>query len=303
MIFSRKKDNTQRRPQSSELQDDITFRRSRTLQGTTSPIVKTTRQKKSGLASERLKKQRSHKRRRRLIYASLLVVVGLFVAGQLYGQYIRDITELSYVPKTEQSPPTRDYTDAIWSYFGSQPSQRFSFMIDEKHLTDTVSQDHREIKSIQKQNVSNGVAQFIVTVRKPIASWQNGSVRSYVDDDGVSFSKNYFANPRVTIVDNSGISTDGKTVVSESFLRFLGRMVALTNKSGLGEVTEASIPQNTTREIDIKISGRPFFIKTHTDRDPAKTVEDMKRVVTYLDQKKITPSYIDVRIDGRAYYK
>ncbi len=52
----------------------------------------------------------------------------------------------------------------------------------------------------------------------------------------------------------------------------------------------------------MKIGGRGYLIKTHSDRDPATEVEDLKRVVGYLEQYKISPSYIDIRVTGRAFY-
>ncbi len=306
MVFKRRKQSEGRRPQLMDGQDDISFRRSRTLQGTTSSHVKAANQKRAELKSDRLKKQEQS--RRRNMYTTGLMSLVILVLGVWYlaSQYTIGIGSLTFTPDTTTAPKEELYKDFISKYIGAQPAERFRFAINQDRLTQFVAASLPEVKNIQVNGGSSNNTDFKVTLRKPIASWKAGSSQSFVDEQGVSFTNSYFLKPDVVITDNSGVKTDEKdttAVVSERFLRFLGRLVALTNASGLGTVTEASLPKNTAREIDIKIKGKPYNIKTHIDRDPAATVEDIKRVVGYLNQKNITPSYIDVRVAGRAFYK
>ncbi len=130
-----------------------------------------------------------------------------------------------------------------------------------------------------------------------------GQKNYFVDASGEAFEKNAYLSPLVSVRDNSGAEFgQGTTLASKGFLRFLGRLIALSNQSGL-KVTEASLPSGTTRQIDIRLEGRGYLIKTHTGRDPAAIVQDMQRVISYLDQRKLNPGYVDVRVAGRAYYK
>lgn len=304
MILNRGKKNEARNPQLMDGQDDISFRRSRTLQGTTSSNVKAANQKRAELKSDRLKKQQKQRRRRLLMSGILILAVMLLIAWYLVSQYTIGVGRITFSSGTKTSPSENEYKDAINEYWAVRPAERFRFALSEERLSQFMAEKLPETAGIELAGASANHADFNLSLRKPIASWKTGSGQSFVDKDGVSFSNNYFATPTVVITDNSGAeSKSNGAVVSERFLRFLGRLVALTNESGLGEVTEASLPKNTTRQIDIKIKGRPYAIKTHIDRDPAATVEDIKRVVGYLEQKKITPSYIDVRIAGRAFYK
>lgn len=306
MIFSRRKSDKGRQPQLMDGQDDISFRRSRTLQGTTSSNVKAANQKRAELKSDRLKKQEQQRRRRMITTGLLAVVVMIFTVWYLISQYTVDIGTMTYSPETSRAPDDELYKKSINDYLGVRPAERFRFAMNETALTQFVAVSLPEVKRISVDGGQANITDFKLQLRQPIASWKTGDSQSFVDDEGVSFTNNYYPNPNVVITDNTGASNTeqpGKAVVSERFLRFLGRLVALTNKSGLGEVTEASLPKNTAREIDIKIKGRPYYIKTHIDRDPAATVEDIKRVVGLLEQKKVKPVYIDVRVNGRAYYK
>lgn len=288
-----------------EGQDDTSFRRSRTLQGSTSSTIKTVNPKRASLQSERLKQQQKVKRRRLLTFIAGIIVLAIGFIWFLIGQYIVGIGDISFTPATTSQPEMAKYTTVITRYLDEHPVERFRFALNQTRLNQYVSATMPEVSNVTATGFLSNRPDFAITLRKPIAVWKGETTQSFVDDKGVSFSQNFYTAPSVSIVDSSGIkeTQTGVTVVSERLLRFLGRLIAITNTSGLGKVTEATLPKNTTREIDIKIQNRPYYIKTHIDRDPAATVEDIKRVVNYLDQKKITLQYIDVRVSGRAFYK
>lgn len=68
--------------------------------------------------------------------------------------------------------------------------------------------------------------------------------------------------------------------------------------------TRAVIPAGAIREVDFYLEGRPGYIKTIIDRGTAVSVEDADRMMRYLEENGIGDySYIDVRIDGKAYWK
>lgn len=68
-------------------------------------------------------------------------------------------------------------------------------------------------------------------------------------------------------------------------------------------VDHAVLPFQKAREVDIFIAGRTEYYKMTLDRGSAVQAEDAERMMRYLDEKGITPSYIDLKIEGKAYYK
>lgn len=67
---------------------------------------------------------------------------------------------------------------------------------------------------------------------------------------------------------------------------------------------KAVVPTGAIREVDFYLDGISGFIKTTIDRDAAMTVEDADRMIRYLNEQGVSEfSYIDVRIERRAYYK
>jgi len=94
---------------------------------------------------------------------------------------------------------------------------------------------------------------------------------------------------------NSGITTR----MSE----YIGQLEADLRDQGITPV-KAVVPATTVREVDSYIDGYNGFIKTTIDRGSGVTAEDTERMLRYLKEQGISDfTYIDVRIDGKAYWK
>jgi len=184
------------------------------------------------------------------------------------------------------------------------PLGRFHFLLDQSALNTFLANKMPEVSGVaQKGMLGIGQTDFAVTMRTPVAGWKINNKQYYVDSKGISFEQNYFAAPTVQIIDNSGASpTAGEAVISNRFLAFVGRVVAEAKTSGY-IVTQAVLPPNTTRELDIKFKGGNSFIKLSIDRPSGEQIEDMDRAVKYLASRGFSPGYIDVRVSGKAFYK
>lgn len=69
------------------------------------------------------------------------------------------------------------------------------------------------------------------------------------------------------------------------------------------EVTKVTLPTGKSRELYIDIAGVGAFFKVNTDRESALVAEDVSRMVKYLKEKNLQPKYVDVRVEGKAYYQ
>lgn len=63
------------------------------------------------------------------------------------------------------------------------------------------------------------------------------------------------------------------------------------------------LPFQMAREVDVYVEGRTEYYKMSLDRSSAVQAEDMHRMIEYLKSQEIQPSYVDLRIEGKAYYK
>ena len=102
--------------------------------------------------------------------------------------------------------------------------------------------------------------------------------------------------PTVSVIDedNSGVTARMKEYVAVLEQDFAD----LSYK-----VNRAVVPSGKNREIHVFLDGYDFYIKFNIDRGTAVSAEDADRMIRYVKEKNITPQYIDVRIEGKGYYK
>lgn len=90
--------------------------------------------------------------------------------------------------------------------------------------------------------------------------------------------------------------------ISTRVKNYIGQLEQDFQDSGQ-TVRRVVLPAGTSRELYVDLEGEEVYFKVNMDRDSAVTVEDAVRMLKYLEERDIKPEYVDVRIDGRAYYK
>lgn len=293
------------RPSQSDLSNRYAFRRNRTLTGSSSAKVTSTNELNAELKSPRAHVHHLTSLRRRILF--YLGCVG-FVAFGLYllvSQLVATTTVA--VSGAGGSAPASDvtaYQNAFESYYAARPAERLRFLLNEKAFVSHVQSARPEVRDIRiEPGASLGEASMVVIARDPIARWSIGGANQYVDGEGIVFSRNYFEDPALQIVDNSGLQTDSnRLVASNRFLGFVGRVIAKSQAQNLN-VSKVVIPAFTTRQVSVTILGQSTEYKLSVDRSAGEQVEDMTRITRYLAAQKLSPEYVDVRISGKAFYR
>lgn len=302
-LFRKKEDVPIRSPRITQQNESLTFRRSRTLTGSSSDQIRTASEGRAQIRSPRLQEHelRSHRRKLGGYLVAVLVVMGgiLLLLNQFIGIVAINIQSSQPLVKT---PDETRYSRLIDEYFAARPIERFRFALNEDTLRDYMQKKAPEVASIKFDNTGIATANADIVFRVPVVVWELPSQRSYVDGDGYAFANNYYNEPSVTMKDDSGIDPSTGAIVSDRFLQFMGRVIALSNDAGV-RVTGATIPRNTTREIDFNLEGRGYVVKTQLGRDPASQAMDIINAVKYVDSKGMQPAYLDVRVAGKAAYR
>lgn len=103
--------------------------------------------------------------------------------------------------------------------------------------------------------------------------------------------------PTVTIVDENVGNN-----LSERAKLFVARLEKDAKDYNL-EIDHVVLPYQKARELDIYLKDRGEYYKMTTERGSAVQMEDAERMIRYLDEKGLHPSYVDLRVEGKAYYK
>lgn len=278
------------------------FKRNRTLTGSLSTSVSSANEMGGDLRSPRVHAHHLTAHRRRLSTILTFVLFGIALLTWL----IYEFTASIHVSPTDSSAMIEQerYQKVIDEYYAVHPIERLRFLTNVDELRKFMNRETPEVASVGVGGSAGfATSQFDLTLRKPIASLLIGNTQYYVDSTGIAFQNNYYQQPTVRIVDQSGVpQTAGTTVASTRFLSFVGRAVAIAKDYGL-TIEQAIIPSGTTRQIELKAAGYTYPAKLSLDRPVGEQVEDMQRALAYFESKKLKPKYVDVRVSGRAFYQ
>ena len=107
--------------------------------------------------------------------------------------------------------------------------------------------------------------------------------------------------PTIEIIDEDASATGGK--ITSRMREYIGQAEADFKDIGYTPV-KAVLPANAIREVDFYLDGYTGYIKLIIDRDSAVSVEDADRMLRFLSTQGVSEfQYIDVRIDGKAFWQ
>jgi hypothetical protein len=304
-----KKRQTQDQPRrrqadTAPVQADIkSFRRNRTITGSTSPRIASGNELNAEMASPRAKTHHMVRHRRHILGRLMLVIgvcVGIYL---LLGQLVASVS----VTASDSSLRLTDsdvsmYAKTVDEYFSRHINERFRPSLREDNLTAYLQQSHPEIQQARLVMAGGfGDAQLQLVFREPVARWIINDKTEFVDKTGIVFDHNIYPTPSLKIVDKNATTLEGGLVASNRFLSFVGQAVGDLKKYNLS-VTQATIPLLTTRQLELKIKGVPYYFKLTVDRSTGEQTEDISRIVRYFKHRN-KPTYVDVRVKGKAFYK
>ena len=311
MVFSRKKQSavparrreTSVRATPEDLAARYNFRRNRTLTGSLSSSVASATEQRAELKSDRVHAHGLRRHRRRLgLFIAGVVLVSAILLTFVY-QSIAIVHVASLAPKRIQSAL---YESKIQEYLTIHPLERSRLFLDTTKLTAFLQRnDCPEIQEVLPDMRFDGFGSSKLTLvfRQAAVSWKTTSQQLYVDETGAAFSRNYYPDPKVTVIDKTGITTrDNQVLASNRFLGYIGVVIGKMRQYGF-QTTSVTLPEGTTRQIALGLDGIQYPIKMSVDRPAGEQAEDAMRAIKYLQSKGMAPDYIDVRVGGKAYYK
>lgn len=106
--------------------------------------------------------------------------------------------------------------------------------------------------------------------------------------------------PTIEIVDEDAT---GNAKITSRMSLYIAQAESDFRAAGLTP-KKAVIPSGSIRMIHFYLEGYSGFIKMTVDRNPAVSVEDAERLIRHLKAQGVNDfSYLDVRLDNKAYWK
>ncbi len=98
------------------------------------------------------------------------------------------------------------------------------------------------------------------------------------------------------------VDEDGRGQISTRVKEYIGQLEQDFHDLGY-VVRRVTLPTDTSRELFVDLEGVKPYFKINMDRGTAVSAEDAMRMMKYLQEKDLNPDYVDVRVEGKAYYK
>lgn len=242
---------------------------------------------------------RSQSRATRLFVFSVtaVVVISTIVVQTVYNPIV-------ILNTTSGEFNSERYVTIINDYFKLNQTERFKPILNiesiNSHITSLVPEIER-IESIKTGFLQRSEIKLVA--RKPVVMWVSSGKKYYVDALGVPFAVNYFVDPSIVVEDHSGASLASvDRVANDHFIGFIGQTAAVSNEIGLS-VKRIVIPPLTTRQLELYVNDFDFPIKLSTSGSVARQLSDASRAISFFKDRKIFPSYLDVRVERKVYYK
>jgi len=249
-------------------------------------------------------KERDLRASRRKLSSILLIILLICGLGLLaLTQFSGSITSVSSNAPTLQNADTAKYQKIVGEYMSKNPFERFQFARRNNNLTNYLATQAPEVKTASIEQTGLLQGKLRLEFREPVAMWTVAGQTNYVDAEGVVFARNYFGMPAVTITDNSGAAGSGNAVASSRLLKFVGQVTAELKKNNGGVVDRVVIPTGAIRYAEFYLTNRQYPFKAQIDRVAASQAADIAAMTRYLDANHLTPSYVDVRVAGKGFWK
>jgi len=251
-----------------------------------------------------------HRRRFRLYLFVVLGVVLLLGFRLMIGEV--NVASNTTIPDAKKA----SYEAFIQKTMLENAVLRQIWLVDNQALAGEVRKEFGEIREISVGQTALLRSDLTATLefREPVCVWRDASKETrFLDAEGVLFDVNYTeinSKELPVIEDESGLVFDaGATVISKNTKEFIGSLPEAMN-SGLlegikqaGSFKKISIP-NTIRELHVYPKNASYYIKFDTSRGVGGQVEELRTLLSYLKKKNIAPKqYVDVRLEGKAFYK
>lgn len=299
-LFTPKKQSLTRREvvarRRAEVEKDVntqSYRRNRTLNSreTASPME----------TSERLETHRLIKRRRKIMRSLLGVACGM--VGVLVLLFQLTIYLSLQTPDARSAENAEKYRAVLNEYYTARPAERFRFFLNSNDLKNFFLEKAPEVKTVRIEGNFLAKSTVKLTFRQPVAQWSSAEKVYFVDDSGVTFEQNYFTSPSVAVKDESGIPTEsGQEVINRQFLSFLGQAVHAFSQNDI-TVSGVILPAHTVRQVWFQLEGYPYIVRMTVDRGAMAQVKQAVVTIHQMSNRGERPSYIDVRVDQRSFYK
>ncbi len=188
---------------------------------------------------------------------------------------------------------------------GGSPISQNIFFASLQNIDNQLKKNNYQIANTKIDRIYPNKLKVTITEQKPSLLWKSGNVISVFSSNGHAYSgepSEELKSSLPTVVDTSNLPVKtGEVALAESFVSFVEQLHSKLPENGV-KVVEYQV-QETTTELFI-LTQQGYKIRFDTTRPLSEQLTDLVTVLDDLKkQNKAPKEYIDLRINGRVFYK
>ena len=270
-----------------------------------SPITKYYRSDETVGTASPFSKKATRKSSRRFFFGFLdIVLIAIVLFGIFYSLLIKP--KPTVIVNDTSFHSQSDYTDSVSSLFHAIKN-RNKITFDEKALIADLQKKYPEISNAQIELPFFSQKPIVrLAVAEPSFVLKNHTANYVVNSKGTAVSRtnNVSGSARlVTIDDQSGFNVKpGNRVLGTSSVTFIDNLIRQCRKANV-EIKSLTIPQ-APQELILKTKDQNYYVKFYLGGNVETQAGQFLAARKYFkDIHKNPATYLDVRVEGKIFYK
>jgi hypothetical protein len=256
-----------------------------------------------------LERANQNRRRRRTVYTSLVAAILLVVVLSFLAPGVR----LDVRSSTSSRPllkPEAQYQQAVNEAVRASVFNRSKLTFSDADIEDAMLKKFPELGAVRASTPVFGDKPVVtVEAAEPALELMSQNGTFVIDTTGkavilISNLPDPSALHLPLVVDQTGsLVTLNKSVLPATEVAFIREIIAQLSAKGF-KASRVTLPK-AANEVDVSLQGRAYTVKFNTQSSTARQQAGtfLATIKQLQNQHTIPAQYVDVRVEGRAYYK
>ena len=243
------------------------------------------------------KKQEFHFNKK-IFYLILIIIAVLFI---IYGLFFSSFFEVKNIDLKGTNLVDGDQLKKVITYALNEEDNIFLYQSSD--ISAKIKDNFPLVSEVSIQKGLPDTIRVIIIERQPVIIWQTADKKYLVDKEGYGYLEADANNAKdlPVIIDRQNLPLElSDKVASRNFIDFVRETIEKFEARSMLNIKELRINE-TTFDLEV-LTNEGFVVLFDTTRSVETELDDLRRVMAHLNGVK-PKEYIDLRVEGWAYYK
>lgn len=195
--------------------------------------------------------------------------------------------------------------DQVTAIIGDSPISQNILFVSANNIESQLKKNNYQVSGVKIERLYFNTLKITITEQKPSILWRSGNTLSVFSSNGRAYSGEPSEELKIslpTVIDTSNLPVKtGEKALDEGFVNFVSQLHIQLPERGV-KAKEYQVQETTTEMYVITQDG--YKLRFDTTRSVEEQLTDLTAVLDDLKKQGKKPNeYIDLRINGKVFYK